>query len=374
LGAQQTLLRLASGRDVAVDLANVRLDEFQQVFTSEDNASFEAVLDKDKEKRRQKEWWVEDAELKQNTKCLQHDIALESGDCGETVHGDIATNKFKARNTLCFKPRGELSIPIAKPLVEFKNTRFTTKQQVVIESDLATAVAARHARAAGEKVQEVLSKMVKDGIFPVAALHNHGQEMRAVGGRLIAPQNGSAPSGSSLPLVNTPTMLPGEDGMSPLMTFGKIASTPRLIDEESLGPKFTMQQESARDRAADKLARGAMQNKRESRQNSKRERLRAMGLSPDTPLPGKTPTGSSSRTTPAFSVASKLSPMSPIGQLLHRAQRLAQKGGRLRIGTGGGGNSVTPGSSQEPAAKRARKLPAGAPGSDLPASMMDDLL
>ena len=49
------------------------------------------------------------------------------------------------------------------------------------------------------------------------------------------------------------------------------ASTPRVLDEET-GPTFRVQDESARDRAAEKLAKGAMQKQRESRQNSKKER------------------------------------------------------------------------------------------------------
>jgi len=43
-----------------------------------------------------------------------------------------------------------------------------------------------------------------------------------------------------------------------------------VLDEEN-GPTFRVQEESARDRAADKLAKGAMQKQRESRQNSKKD-------------------------------------------------------------------------------------------------------
>eukprot|EP00913_Durusdinium_trenchii_P016581 g15586.t1 len=223
---QQVLLRLISGREVVVDLSTVRLDDFQQVFTSEDNASFEAVLDRDRERRRQKEWWVETSEEKHNTKC-----------------------KAQA--------------------LEFEET--------------------------GQQFSEVLAKMVKEGTFSVAALHSYGH-VRAVGGRLQTPMGPN-----SYPMVNTPALSPGE-GFSPFMTFGKIASTPRVLDEET-GPTFRVQDESARDRAAEKLAKGAMQKQRESRQNSKKER------------------------------DLDVTPMTPIGQLLHRAQRMAQRGGRLRIST-----------------------------------------
>eukprot|EP00439_Symbiodinium_sp_Y106_P048663 s1419_g6.t1 len=122
----------------------------------------------------------------------------------------------------------------------------------------------------------------------------------------------------------------------------------------------TLKQESPRDRAAVKLARGAMQRQRESKQNSKKERLKALGLTPNA-------SPASVRTTPA-SVASKVTPMTPIGQLLHRAQRMAQRGGRLRIGA-----------SRPPTEEREAKRPRTnsvqkSRQSGIPAAMMADLL
>ncbi|CAJ1415415.1 unnamed protein product [Effrenium voratum] len=342
---QQVLLRLTSGREVLVDLSTVRLDQFQQVFTSEDNASFEAVLDRDKERRRQKEWWVENSEEKHNTTCKQLSLEFQKEEACST--GAIMTCEFQARNTFYFKPRGESQIPMDKPLVESRNTRFTTQEQSDLDETLMAALAARQARENGQKLSEVLAKMVKDGTFSIASLHNYGH-VRAVGGRLQTPLGGP-----SFPMVNTPAFLPGENGFSPLMTFGKIASTPRVLEEEA-GPSFRVQEESARDRAAEKLAKGAMQRQRESKQNSKKERLKALGLTPNSATP-------SVRTTPA-SVASKVTPMSPIGQLLQRAQRMAQRGGRLKIGA-----------SEGREAKRQRTTPVKSV-TPIPASLMADLL
>ena len=211
---QQVFLRLISGREVLVDLSTVRLDDFQKVFTSEDNASFEAVLEKDRERRRQKEWWVEGSEEKQNTKCQQQALQF---DLEPQSTGEIMTCEFQARNTLYFKPKGEVSEFIEKPTVESRNTRFTTQEQTDLDETLVAAIAARHARESGQQFSEVLAKMVKDGTFSVAALHNYGH-VRAVGGRLQTPIGQSG----SYPMVNTPTLLPGENGFSPLMTFGKI--------------------------------------------------------------------------------------------------------------------------------------------------------
>ena len=213
----QVLLRLISGREVVVDLSTVRLDDFQKVFTSEDNASFEAVLEKDRERRRQKEWWVEGSEEKHNTKCQ----ALKDQISESHSTGEIMTCEFQARNTFYFKPRGEIPELIEKPTVESRNTRFTTQEQSDLDETLIAAIAARHARESGQQFSEVLAKMVKDGTFSVAALHSHGN-VRAVGGRLQTPMG----QAGSYPMVNTPALLPGENGFSPLMTFGKIEPWP----------------------------------------------------------------------------------------------------------------------------------------------------
>jgi len=348
---QQVLLRLLSGREVLVDLSTVRLDDFQKAFTSEDNASFEAVLEKDRERRRQKEWWVEGSEEKHNTKCE----ALKDQIREATSTGEIMTCEFQARNTLYFKPRGEVADLIEKPTVESRNTRFTTQEQSDLDETLIAAIAARQARETGQQFSEVLAKMVKDGTFSVAALHSHGN-VRAVGGRLQTPL-GQA----SYPMVNTPALLPGENGFSPLMTFGKIASTPRALDEET-GPSFRVQDESARDRAAEKLAKGAMQKQKEWRQNSKKERLKALGLTPgSSPAQGARPTPQS--------VASKVTPMTPIGQLLHRAQRMAQRGGRLKIASS---QRTTPTPSEREVKRPRSRTPV--PSASIPSSLMADLL
>merc|ERR1712217_274038 len=134
--------------------------------------------------------------------------------------------------------------------------------------------------------------------------------------------------------LKTPTLLPGVEGLSPLMTYGKIASTPKLLDDDARGPNFMMAEETERELAAEKLQRGATQRQRESKQLTKAERLRVLGLSVN-----GTPTTPGSMRTPT-SVISKVTPLSPIGQLIQRAQKLAQRGGQLHIG-----NSCTRGRS-----------------------------
>ncbi|CAE8723271.1 unnamed protein product, partial [Polarella glacialis] len=166
LDQNHTLLHLTSGKSVAVDLSSVRLDDFQQVFTSEDNASFEAIVEKDKAKLRQKEWWIEHSEFKQNTQCAQQAAALMAGETQDSHdRGILMTGVHKGRHSLGYHPPGLPQPQMVKPLVEFRNTRFNTKQQVDQDNSLIAAIVIRRARADGISVEEAMAKMAKEGNF-----------------------------------------------------------------------------------------------------------------------------------------------------------------------------------------------------------------
>merc|ERR1712217_338411 len=93
---------------------------------------------------------------------------------------------------------------------------------------------------------------------------------------------------------------------------------------------------------AAKLQRGQTQKVRERVEQTKAERLKALGITPrDTPGSSRRSTpGSSVRGTPASTA--KITPLSPIGQLLKRAQKLSQSGGQLRIQRGSSSRGPTP--------------------------------
>mmetsp|Transcript_34097 Transcript_34097/g.62540 ORF Transcript_34097/g.62540 Transcript_34097/m.62540 type:complete len:598 (-) Transcript_34097:62-1855(-) len=380
-GPECARMKLADGREVVVDLTKVRLDDFQRVFTSEDNASFEELVKKDKDHLRSKYWWMEDMERKHNTEHRHYAKQLVNGAEYATT-GALLGNEFKARNMLSFKPESLPQAGIDVPKVDFKNTRFTTAQQGELDAMLAQGVMLRKMRMEGEQEAEALDQMVQKGNFSLSSLPSGLQgPVRAVGGRLHEPLL-PTPESNGYNLVRTPALLPGEGGLSPLMTYGKLASTPRPLEEE--GPNYRMFEESDRERAAQKLQHGASQRQREAKTLSKAERLRALGIT----TPESTPKAKTSRSTPASSwrrtpgsavssgKVAHLTPMSPIGALLHRAQRLAQKGGQFHIAS----NKTTPteaATPEGPPRKRHKKTPAadGASSSSLlPASITDNLL
>lgn len=368
-----TRLKLGDGREVLVDLSRIRLDEFQKIFTSEDNASFEAIIRSDRDKALFKEGWIEKWEKSHNTEMRTHARALAAG--GDVTHQEMMTNVFKARNSLYFNPEGLPQAELEKPKCDFSNTRFTLRQHKEMEGSLETAAIFRNARAEGEMTAAAYETMALEGKFGL--LTKQGPS-RAVGGRLQSPGFAQAQpaqhGGANFSLVQTPTLLPGIDGLSPLMTFGTIASTPVQLAEEQ-GPSFRIVEDNEREEAAERLQRGAAQRQRQTKQQTRAERLRALGLTPN----GRSPAGSQAsggarstqRVTPAS--MSKLTPFSPIGQLLHRAQKLAQKGGRLRIGAGRPSTpATTPGTASTGFKPKSRaRTPLGV---TLEASITDDLL
>eukprot|EP00929_Paragymnodinium_shiwhaense_P097454 TRINITY_DN59124_c2_g1_i1.p1 TRINITY_DN59124_c2_g1~~TRINITY_DN59124_c2_g1_i1.p1 ORF type:complete len:583 (+),score=129.57 TRINITY_DN59124_c2_g1_i1:119-1867(+) len=338
----RTVLRLTSGKEVVVNLAKCRLDDFQRLFTSEDNASFEEVMQKDLEKKRQKQWWIEAPEQTQNTLVQKQMGILKDGE--DLPNSDVMLHEFKARNDLYFKNHDQKLPHMEMPKVDFKNTRFTTSQQEELDRRLDQAFLDRAAETCGVHAAEAV---LRNGKRDYGLLHKGAMEkmsgIRNITGRFQGATPGQEVHGYEF--VKTPSLLPGEGGMSPLMTYGKIASTPALI-EEDMQPKFNIQEQGAREIAAERLTRGVTQKQREAQQLSKVERLRALGITPPAGTPGSragTPAGSTSRRTPGAATSSRIvTPLSPIGQLIQRAQRMQREGGRLGISTGSGAGTPRP--------------------------------
>jgi len=223
-----------------------------------------------------------------------------------------------------------------------------------LECMLSASMASRKAREEGRKIENAFEQAAKDGKFALPSLT--APISRALGGRMEPALPGEKAEKRGFSFVKTPPLLPGVTGVSPLMTYGTLASTPKMLEDEARGPNFTMADESDRELAAERLQRGATQRQREAKQQVKSDRLRALGIAPGTP---GTRTPSSLSLTPR-TVGGKVTPLSPIGQLLHRAQKLSQRGGQLRISSGSAQSSSSRPKSQSTTqlqgrpAKRAR--------------------
>jgi hypothetical protein len=368
-------LQLADGKQVVVDLQKVRLDDFHRVFTSEDNAAFEEILKRDYERKAAKQWWIEHAEKEHNTERKRYKNAIMDGAEVEKTNGALLGTEFQARNTFSFKPP---TLPLVevleKPKVDFKNTRFTTAQQAELDSMLDVSVASRQAHLQADRDADSGDRMAQSGQFGISAFMGGGTAaMRSLGGRCTTPLLPDREV-RGYPLVQTPTLLPGVGGLSPLMTYGKLGSTPRCLEGD--GTSFKMNEISERERAAERLQRGATQKLRETKQHTKLERLRALGLTPSGSVtPARTSrstpgAGSTGRHTPGS--MAKVTPLSPIGALIQRAQKMAQQGGRLRIAQSPATPALTPADEAPP--RKRRKKTSGDDAERLPSSITDNLL
>merc|ERR1712183_374023 len=133
-------------------------------------------------------------------------------------------------------------------------------------------VASRTAALLSDQEVEAFERMAQTGHFGLSAFQAHGTaNMRSVGGRISTPllpdKETRAYPGGRYPMVATPTLLPGVGGLSPLMTYGKIGSTPLCLDDD--GPSFKIHEVSERERAAEVLQRGATQKLRETKVHTK---------------------------------------------------------------------------------------------------------
>ncbi|XP_078495438.1 splicing factor ESS-2 homolog [Ciona intestinalis] len=223
------------GMKVTVDDNHVTLDEFLVKYTSEDNESFERIMDKTDEARRAKHKWLYDAEVRHNemtNKMLMLDgespLAITDG-TNKRSTVPIQTWKYKNKNHLMYYPEGmtnEDSLFKKPRLIKHENTRFT---------DHPFKNASDQARLAASESRVVDPERV-------------GHD-----GRSIVPHE--SPRVGGYGFVATPSPMPGVT-QTPIMTWGEIGGTPTRIDgtpRSTPGPAFRFPDESERDRLTHKM-------------------------------------------------------------------------------------------------------------------------
>ncbi|KAF8822010.1 hypothetical protein IE077_001227 [Cardiosporidium cionae] len=214
---------------------NCSLDTFQATYTSEDNLSFEELLNAEKRMKRNAQAWIEGTEYKQN---LQTAAIADATKKGEKSL-DLATNIVVARNPLMFTPTGVPNeeqpyyqkVHLQKQL-NSTNTRFNAMEK---QADALLMARVDQIQRSKEKTMSEKERalMVADGQFKSTAL-----------------------SSSPYPYVHTPVLVPGVGpDQSPLMTWGKVASTPLLMPaaDTADASNFKIPDPLPRERAAKKL-------------------------------------------------------------------------------------------------------------------------
>lgn len=245
------------------------LDRFLAKNTSEDNASFEQIMDLAKDKEKLKHAWLYEAEAEYKERHEQN-LALPSVEIAalECVKAGLETWEYKAKNALMYYPEGvkDDDALFKKPReVVHKNTRFNT---------------------------DPFSKALNKSQIQQAAALNAQFKQGKVGpdGKELIPHD--SPTVNGYGYERTPSPAPGV-AESPLMTWGEIESTPFRLDgsdtpyvERSHGPSFKIPEPGRRERLGLKMANEAAAKNRAKKQEALRKvtenlaSLTPKGLSP----------------------------------------------------------------------------------------------
>uniref|UniRef100_A0A3B5L7D9 Ess-2 splicing factor homolog n=1 Tax=Xiphophorus couchianus TaxID=32473 RepID=A0A3B5L7D9_9TELE len=201
------------------------LDRFLAKNTSEDNASFEQIMDLAKDKEKLKHAWLYEAEAEFKQR-HEENLALPSMEKAalECVKAGLETWEYKAKNALMYYPEG----------VKDDDAIFKKPREVVH----------RNTRFVGDPFSKALNK---SQIQQAAALNSQFKQGK-VGpdGKELIPHESSTVNGYGF--ERTPSPAPGVAD-SPLMTWGEIESTPFRLDgsdtpyvERNHGPSFKVRE------------------------------------------------------------------------------------------------------------------------------------
>ena len=242
---------------------NVGLDQFMSKYTSEDNESFEKILQRTDEDHKKKYAWLYEAEerhaaitekilrLEKSRDAQVNPLAIESGETSNETNSSVAIDlkdpidksesvplnmwKYKNKNHLMFYPEGlptDDDLLFKKPkVINHSNTRLTVNP---FNNDISK-----------ERMQQA-----------VADNRNFISEKVGHDGKSIIPNQ--SPNVNGYGFVATPSPMPGVSD-SPMMTWGEISATPARIDTtphhgtKTPGPSFTFPEESARDKLTHKM-------------------------------------------------------------------------------------------------------------------------
>eukprot|EP01103_Thecamoeba_quadrilineata_P010442 TRINITY_DN2257_c0_g1_i1.p1 TRINITY_DN2257_c0_g1~~TRINITY_DN2257_c0_g1_i1.p1 ORF type:complete len:544 (+),score=133.11 TRINITY_DN2257_c0_g1_i1:190-1632(+) len=276
---------------------SLSLDQFQTRHTSEDNASFETIMEKQREKNLQKHAWLFEKEREAQSQLMltqsqQHSekiLALPStlstslstssssptaelelelelavtGKSQDTRPTSVVTWPYKARNDLMYEPDGlpntakenmEIIGGSPKEIVH-SNTRFES----IIHSEpvpLETKKQEIHWSQIDPTTPQILGKRRKEPSH--IDLDDFYATPRALGGE--------SPQVRGYGFVATPSPGPGLTDGSPITTWGRLDGTPQKLMEDALlsassGPQFKVPDTPRREKVALTLTESSSRNR-----------------------------------------------------------------------------------------------------------------
>ncbi|GIY48106.1 splicing factor ESS-2 homolog [Caerostris darwini] len=241
------------------------LDQFLNNTTSEDNASFQVVMERSEHAHKQKYPWLykdEETESKKVTDMLSPPTAAI-----EFKKPELAMWTYKNKNALMYVPDGveltaEERLALGRKEIKHKNTHF-------------------------EGGAPFAGDAHKEAIAEAAALQAKMKEGKVgIDGKEILPEE--SPQVNGYGFVGTPLPQPGVND-TPLMTWGEIEGTPFRLDggdtplpQNLSGQQFKIPQPSARERIAHSLADKVAKKHRKNPSGKSPYQMRSPSCSPMT--------------------------------------------------------------------------------------------
>ncbi|EGD80435.1 Dgcr14 protein [Salpingoeca rosetta] len=263
---------------------SLSLNQFLNKYTSEDNASFEKIIEDTNERMAEqyrKYYGEVSAKSKLALEQAQNDKPLGLG-------YEIDTWRYVPRNALMYGPQSQALTAAdlirmsdeQRTRINHHNTRFTRDPYAGRTGTVGTAGTRTRSTLGGGAGGVGGGKHVVD----LAA--------RQLGQPGVDGDAGATPQVNGYKLVATPSPMPGRD-MDPLMTWGEIEGTPFRLDAGSSvpatpGPVFNIPPLKPREQVARDLADKATRSKRKSKQQhqqqhtSSRHASAARGVTPTT--------------------------------------------------------------------------------------------
>ncbi|KAI9316198.1 nuclear protein DGCR14 [Dichotomocladium elegans] len=211
---------------------DLSLDQFQTLYTSEDNASFTEILDRTNARRREKLKWLLDKERIAEEKLIE---APKVDDDGFVRPPDMW--RYKAKNALMYAPEGT-----GKSLLNEKESRAEPRMIDHRNTNLPIS-----AEPSPEDSKQKIAKSLQGNTTPWKKL---SEELDDAG----ISESESVYHGGYRLVDATPSPNPSRIG-TPMMTWGSIEGTPMLISgSETPGPQFSLPKVSRREELGMKLS------------------------------------------------------------------------------------------------------------------------
>lgn len=274
----QAMTNVVGDERKSVDLTGLSVDSFFTKYTSADNVSFNALYKKHQEVHRKKHAWMFEQQEKYRERLLKlgGPEALAEYDRIEGEKKQQAQESTKAMTDMMLMlppaPRPPAKLDTRPPKeINHSGTAFELARNTELlrsHGDMA-AFATKQLEEGVWSImkgdQDILAmrRLQREG--PAIDLDDLFKTPQPPAGANASGNPEDSPRVAGYGFVSTPQLSPGQEGLSPFMTWGAVDATPMVLavdPEQSTGPRFNIPNTPKRDLTALKLAEKASRRMR----------------------------------------------------------------------------------------------------------------